>query len=83
MPNFSGESFLDLIGFVLLLPLAGAIVNGLVGKRLSASVTGYIGCVSIGLAFLVSILVFIDLLKLSPGAGMPIPSRKIAPNTAA
>lgn len=66
MPNLPGESFLELIGFVLLFPLAGAIVNGLCGKKLSPSVIGSIGCTAIGLAFLVSILVFIDLLRLSP-----------------
>ncbi len=66
MPNLFGESFLDLIGLVLLFPLAGSIVNGLCGKRLNTAVVGYIGCTAIGLAFLVSILVFVDLLKLSP-----------------
>jgi len=66
MPGMFGESFLDLIGFVLLFPLAGAIVNGLCGKKLSPSIVGFIGCVTVGLAFLVSILVFLDLLKLSP-----------------
>ncbi|MDR4506453.1 MAG: NADH-quinone oxidoreductase subunit L [Candidatus Scalindua sp.] len=66
MPSIPGESFLNLIGFVLLLPLAGAIVNGLCGKKLSTSVIGYIGCTAIGLAFFVSILVFIDLVKLPP-----------------
>ena len=57
---------MDLIGFVLLFPLAGAIVNGLCGKKLSPSIVGFIGCATVGLAFLISILVFLDLLKLSP-----------------
>jgi len=66
MPDIHGASFLNLIAYVLLFPLAGTIINGLIGKRLSKSVVGFIGCAAIGLAFLVSILVFIDLLKLSP-----------------
>ncbi|MDR4498888.1 MAG: NADH-quinone oxidoreductase subunit L [Candidatus Scalindua sp.] len=57
---------MDLIGLVLLFPLAGAIVNGLCGKKLSPSIVGFIGCATVGLAFLISILVFLDLLKLSP-----------------
>ncbi|MEE9604382.1 MAG: NADH-quinone oxidoreductase subunit L [Candidatus Scalindua sp.] len=66
MPDIHEASFLDLIAYVLLFPLAGTIINGLIGKRLSKSVVGFIGCAAIGLAFLISILVFIDLLKLSP-----------------
>ncbi len=57
---------MDLIGYVLLFPIIGTIINGLMGKRLSKSIVGFVGCAAIGLSFLVSILVFIDLLKLSP-----------------
>ena len=66
MPNFFGCSYLDLIGFVLLFPLAGSIINGLLGKKLSKSVVGIVGCTAIGIAFLLSFFIFIDLLKLAP-----------------
>ncbi|MFQ5714648.1 MAG: NADH-quinone oxidoreductase subunit L [Candidatus Scalinduaceae bacterium] len=57
---------MDLIGYVLLLPIIGTIINGLFGKKLNTSLVGIIACTAIGLSFLVSILVFIDLLKLPP-----------------
>jgi len=57
---------LDLIGYVLLFPIIGTIINGLFGKKLNTSLVGIIACTAIGLSFLVSILVFIDLLKLPP-----------------
>jgi len=61
-----GISFLDLIGFVILFPLAGTIINGFLGKRLNKSIVGFIGCASIGLSFIVALFVLLDLLKLSP-----------------
>ncbi len=66
MLNHLGISFLDLIGFVLLFPLAGTIINGLLGKRLNKSIVGFIGCAAIGLSFIVAVFVLLDLLKLSP-----------------
>lgn len=66
MPNFFGCTYLDMIGFVLLLPLAGSVINGLLGKRLSKSVVGIIGCVTIGISFILSFFIFIDLLQLAP-----------------
>ena len=57
---------MDLIGYVLLFPIIGTIINGLFGKKLNTSLVGIIACTAIGLSFLVSILVFIDLLKLPP-----------------
>ena len=61
-----GKSFLDLIGLVLIFPLIGTIINGLLGKRLNKSIVGFIGCAAIGLSFLVAVFVFLDLIKLSP-----------------
>ena len=57
---------MDLIGYVLLFPIIGTIINGLFGKKLNTSLVGIIACTAIGLSFLVSIVVFIDLLKLPP-----------------
>jgi len=66
MPYFFGCSYLDLIGYVLLFPLAGTVINGFLGKKLSKSVVGIIGCTSIGIAFILSFFIFIDLLQLTP-----------------
>lgn len=66
MPYFFGCSYLDLIGFVLLFPLAGTVINGFLGKKLNKSIVGIVGCTAIGLSFIVSFFVFIDLLKLTP-----------------
>ncbi|ODS30989.1 MAG: NADH dehydrogenase I subunit L [Candidatus Scalindua rubra] len=57
---------MDLIGYVLLFPIVGTIINGLFGKKLNTSLVGFIACTAIGLSFLVSIFVFMDLLKLPP-----------------
>lgn len=66
MSNTLDNSYLQLIGYVLLFPLAGTIINGFLGKRLNKSIVGFVGCASIGLAFLFSLLIFISLLELSP-----------------
>jgi len=66
MPYFFGCSYLDLIGYVLLFPIAGTVINGLLGKKLSKPVVGIIGCTAIGLAFILSFFVFVDLLHLAP-----------------
>ena len=66
MSNTLDNSYLQLIGYVLLFPLAGTIINGFLGKRLNKSIVGFVGCASIGLAFLFSLLVFMSLLELSP-----------------
>ncbi|MEK6765352.1 MAG: NADH-quinone oxidoreductase subunit L [Planctomycetota bacterium] len=66
MPYFFGCSYLDLIGYVLLFPLAGTVINGFLGKKLNKAIVGIVGCTAIGLSFIVSFFVFIDLLKLAP-----------------
>lgn len=57
---------LNLVALILLFPLIGAAVNGLIGKRLRKEQVGYIACGAIGLSFLVSLLVFCGLLLLPP-----------------
>ena len=59
---------LNLVALILLFPLIGTAINGLLGKRLKKETVGYIACGAIGLSFLVSILVFIGLLLLPPDA---------------
>jgi len=57
---------LNLVALILLFPLLGAAINGLIGKRLRKETVGYIACGSIGLAFFISLLVFCGLLLLPP-----------------
>lgn len=58
---------LNLVALILVFPLIGAAINGLIGKRLRKETVGYIACGAIGLSFFVSILVFCGLLQLPPG----------------
>ncbi len=55
---------LNLVALVLLFPLLGATINGLIGKRLRKETVGYVACGAIGLSFFVSILIFCGLLSL-------------------
>jgi len=57
---------LNLVALILLFPLIGAAINGLLGKRLRKETVGYVACGAIGLSFFVSILVFTGLLQLPP-----------------
>lgn len=61
---------LNLVGLILLFPLIGTAINGLIGKRLHKETVGYIACGSIGLSFFISVLVFCGLLLLPPDARM-------------
>jgi NADH-quinone oxidoreductase subunit L len=45
-----------LLLWIVLLPLAGAIFNGLVGRRLSARWTGFVGCASVLGSFLLGLV---------------------------
>ena len=63
-----GFDMLNLVALILLFPLIGTAINGLIGKRLRKETVGYIACGGIGLSFFVSILVFIGLLLLPPDA---------------
>ncbi len=57
---------LENIWLVPILPLLGAIVNGLIGRRLSKPAIGLVACGSTGLSFGVAIVAFIGLLTLDP-----------------
>jgi len=57
---------LNLVGLILLFPIIGTAINGLLGKRLKKETVGYIACGAIGLSFFISILVFCGLLSLPP-----------------
>lgn len=49
------------------LPLAGFLVNGLLGRRLPKAAVGLVACASVGAAFIVGLLGFRDLLALPAG----------------
>ena len=61
-------SFLWLIP---LLPLAGAVINGVFGKRLSRGVIGFIASGSVALSFAISLTAFLQMLQL-PESELPI-----------
>ena len=44
------------------LPLAGAVVNGLLGRRLPARLIHFVGCASIFISFLISVAGFFTLI---------------------
>jgi NADH-quinone oxidoreductase subunit L len=49
---------------IILFPLAGAVVNGLFGRRLSRSLVGFIGVGSVTVSFILSITAFAELFAL-------------------
>ena len=49
------------IHLIVLLPLVGAIINGLIGKKLSEKVIAGIGCAATFVPFLISIQAFLEL----------------------
>ncbi|MCB0712502.1 MAG: NADH-quinone oxidoreductase subunit L [Ignavibacteriae bacterium] len=56
-----------LLPFILLLPFAGFLVNGLLGKKIgSEKVIGAIGTAAIALPFLFAVLLFFEMLGLPP-----------------
>jgi NADH-quinone oxidoreductase subunit L len=55
---------IDYVGLIPLFPAIGFALNLFFGRRTSKGVVGFIACAAIGLSFLVSLLVFSDLLKL-------------------
>jgi len=57
---------LDSFWILLIFPLVGAAINGLLGKRLSPRIIGGIACSSIFLSFTVALLSFFELLQLDP-----------------
>ncbi len=57
---------LDYVGLIPLFPAVGFVFNLFFGRRLAKGTVGLIACGAIGLSFLVSLLVFVDLLNLAP-----------------
>jgi NADH-quinone oxidoreductase subunit L len=59
---------LDYIGLIPLFPAIGFALNLFFGRRMGKGAVGFIACAAIGLSFLVSFLVFLDLLKMAPAS---------------
>src|SRR5258708_18732875 len=53
-----------LLPYIVLFPLIGFLVNGLLGKKLgSEKLSGIIGCGAVGVSFAIAASIFIDMLK--------------------
>jgi NADH-quinone oxidoreductase subunit L len=57
---------LDLVWLIPLFPAIGFLINGLLGRRLGKGVVSVVGPSAIGLSFLTSVLIFLELIKLPP-----------------
>ena len=53
--------------FILLVPLLGVIINGILGSRLPKRWVGLIACSTVGISFAISIVTFIKLIGLPEG----------------
>lgn len=56
----------DYIWLIPVFPAIGFIINGLLGKNFSKGVTAWVACLSVFLSFVVSAIIFIQFLGLSP-----------------
>ncbi len=57
---------INYLWLIPIVPLAGATVNGLAGKRMSKSAVSIIACGAAGISFVISLISFFSLLKLAP-----------------
>ena len=58
---------IDYVWLIPLLPMMGAAVNGVLCSRMPKKAAGLIGCLSMGIAFLISVSILVKLLGLAPG----------------
>ena len=64
----------DLIKLIPLLPLAGFLIIGLFGKYLkNEKLIGAIGSGVVGISFILSVLIFVDLIKYAPESPVIVP----------
>ena len=59
---------MDYVWLIPLLPLIGFLINGLVGKSLPKRTVGIIGSAAVGLSFLITVAIFLEMLKLPADA---------------
>ncbi len=57
---------LPYFALIVLFPLLGAFVNGVLGKRFPRRLNAIVGCLTVGLSFALACVVFRDLLALGP-----------------
>jgi NADH-quinone oxidoreductase subunit L len=57
---------IDYLWLIPLVPLAGAAINGLAGKRFPKSAISLVGCGTAGISFLLSLISFFRLLEFAP-----------------
>jgi NADH-quinone oxidoreductase subunit L len=55
---------MDYVWLIPLFPFIGFIINGLWGKRLSKGLVGTIGCLTVGLSFLLTVKIFLEFIQL-------------------
>ena len=56
------------VWLIPLLPLIGAIINGVVGGRIGKKAVGFVACLSMAVSFLTSVSIFFSLIALPEGA---------------
>jgi NADH-quinone oxidoreductase subunit L len=56
----------NLLGGIILAPLAGAVILGLFGRRMGERAVGLIACAAVGVSFVLSIFAFVQLLGVTP-----------------
>jgi len=61
----------NFLWLIPLLPLLGAVINGVLGKRLSRGTIGAIASGSVALSFAISLTAFLQMLRL-PEESLPI-----------
>jgi NADH-quinone oxidoreductase subunit L len=61
---------MDYVWLIPFLPLVGFLINGYLGKSLPKGAVGFIGSASVGLSFLLSVVIFLEYLKLPAGAAV-------------
>lgn len=57
----------DYVWLIPIFPLAGFLINILSGRRIGKTLVGWIACATVGLSFVASLKIFIDLLGLPTG----------------
>jgi NADH-quinone oxidoreductase subunit L len=68
---------IELVWLIPLFPAIGFVFNGLIGRwfNLDKRIVSWVACAALGLSFLLSILIFFDLLRLPPEARAAVPDR--------
>ncbi|NUN14847.1 MAG: NADH-quinone oxidoreductase subunit L [Myxococcales bacterium] len=51
----------SLLGIIVFLPLLGAVINGLAGKKLGKGVVTFVGCATVGVAFVAALFAWLHL----------------------